>query len=190
MKMIKILPLLILLGFTSCSAPMKVHNKKPHSGTIHSTLCEPIGLDSQQLDLCVENRDGNQDFFQASFYFLKTATNTQPLAFSGLSTFRMLVSPKRKFIVIEENAGEGHGIFSIVNLDDIRAQKAAPSVCWGWDDLVGYDDLEWRGEQLYFSANQNLVDDNTSLADGETIYHYLLNPAVDCRLELLRTIRR
>lgn len=99
----------------------------------------------------------------------------------------MLVSPNRNYVVIEENAGEGHGIFSIVDLDDVRSSKENPASCVGWDDLVGYDELEWRGEQLHFSATQNLLEENAPFTENGIIYRYRLTPADNCRLELLGT---
>ncbi len=171
--MITILP--VITGYSAPKAPE----------TVHSTLCEPIGLSGKQLDLCVENRAGTPEYSQSSVYYLKTATDTHPLALSGLSTYSLLVSPDRNYVVIEENAGEGHIIFSIANLDDIRAKKDKPAICRGWDDLVGYDELEWRGEQLYFSATQNLLANISPATKDETIYHYRLTPADNCRLELV-----
>ncbi len=181
LKTASILMITILPVITGCSAPKDLV-------TVHSTLCEPIGLSGKQLDLCVENRDGTPEHSQSSVYYLKTATGTQPLALSGLSTYSLLVSPDRNYVVIEENAGEGHLVFSIANLDDIRAKKDKPAICRGWDDLVGYDELEWRGEQLYFSATQNLRAKGSPATEDKIIYRYRLAPADNCSLQLVAAI--
>ncbi len=195
-----ILLIIILLGLTGCSLPgppqtpaplpSQSQDTEPQTEKIYSILCEPIGLNDQQLDLCVENREGTPEYYQSSVYYLKTPSEIRPLPYGGFSMYRMLVSPNRNYVVIEENAGEGHGIFSIVNLDDVRASKENPTVCGGWDDLVGYDELEWRGEQLHFSATQNLLVENAPFTEDEIIYRYRLTPADNCRLELLGTSQR
>lgn len=190
-----ILMMIALLSFTGCSVsrpslasdplPNQSQDTALQTETIYSTLCEPIGLNDQPLDLCVENREGTPEYYQSSVYYLKTPTEIRPLPYGGFSTYRMLVSPGRNYVVIEENAGEGHLIFSIDNLDDVRASKENPTGCGGWDDLVGYDELEWRGEQLHFSATQILLTENAPTTEDEIIYRYRLTPADNCRLELL-----
>lgn len=152
------------------------------------TICEPIGRNGEQLDLCVENREGIEVFGRTDYFYLNSpAGKTESPLGGGFGTHRLMASPGRNYIVIEGNAGEGHGMFGVLDLDEVRANKEDPTYCFGLDDLSGYSALEWQGESLQFEAEVNLQEGEHFADQSGTIYRYRLTPAEDCRLELIHS---
>ena len=172
-----------LLAAKNLQAENSPANRKSADRIVVRTICEPIGQKGEQLDLCVDNYEGTEEYYQVDAYYLKSSSGRKDLNIGGgFCTFKLMASPDRNYIVIEECAGEGHAMFSVANLDDIRANKEQPAACGGLDDLSGYSSLKWQGEILYFEATADLLAGQRVFDGSDRIYRYRLFPADHCRL--------
>jgi hypothetical protein len=159
------------------------------SAMVRDTLCVPIGIDGAPMTLCVDNIEESPYFLQYNRYRLEIASGSPGVVLGGgFRTHDLLVSPTRRFMVEVEDAGEGHGIFSVVDLDDVRA-GAEPGRC-GWTEAYpgGFYDLSWEGEVLLFKTEVDLFADqaqgNGTFEEPGFVYTYRMYPEEKCRLEM------
>lgn len=174
--------LIVLLLFSACTPTT------PHRLIQHST-CVPVGRDQAPQDLCFLTVANRYTYNERNLFFLVDDFNIEqiPPLGKGFETEELLVSPSRHYVAIIENAGEGHGVFFIIDLNNIRAHEE-PRRCPGIEAYpYGFFDLQWHDDALHFSTNIDLntpsdIDIDTAV-DNLPDYNYRLLPAQDCRLE-------
>ena len=181
----KLLISVLILLLCSCSNKPHLQVDDAQSEIVVETICVPIGLSGDPLEFCVDNLAGSPMYYQTNVFYLKTQNGRESLDLGGgFSTYDLLVSPSRRYMVDVENIGEGHGAFSVMDLDDVRAGKS-PGSCGGIEAYpAGFWDLEWQGDVLFFTVGMDLIGtfDPPSYED-EFVYRYRMYPAEGCRLE-------
>lgn len=175
--------LLIILILLSACAPVK------QNWLTEQSVCVPVGSEESPQDLCFLNVDNRDTYNQRSLFFLVNDFGTEmiPALGDGLEVFELLISPSRRYAAVIENAGEGHGIFFVTDLDQIRAHKDSQR-CPGIEAYpYGFFDLQWHDDVLHFSTNTDLLNLSAIDTDVEPLptYNYLLNPAQACHLEII-----
>ena len=175
----------LLLLLSACSNASHLQAGEAQAEIVAETICVPIGLNGESLELCVDNLVGSPMYYQTNLFYLKTKTGRKSLDLGGgFSTYELIVSPSRRYMVDVENIGEGHGAFSVVDLDDLRSGKS-PERCAGIEAYPsGFWDLEWQKDILYFTAGVDLVGTHEPASyEDEFVYRYRIYPAEGCRLE-------
>jgi hypothetical protein len=175
--------LLIILILLSACAPVKQNRLAEQS------VCVPIGSEESPQDLCFLNVDNRDTYNQRSLFFIVNDFGTEmiPALGGGLEVFELLISPSRHYAAVVESAGEGHGIFFVTDLHQVRAHKN-PQRCPGIEAYpYGFFDLQWHDNVLHFSTNVDLLNLSAIDPDVEPLptYNYRLNPAQACHLEII-----
>lgn len=159
--------LILALLFGGCVKPPQ------ESLLSREALCESIGREGLELELCALNIVNYAPYYQATRVFLVSEGNVREVESlsGGFGIYEMLASPSRRYLAIVENGGEGHPDLGICSLEEI--EKGVENPCFaGFNPYPGgVYDLKWQGDVLTFSSDG--ID--PVLPEGEYYQRYALD---------------
>ena len=149
-------------------------------------LCVPIGLNGEQIDLCVLNTQNHHYSNPHNRYFLVDEVRIYDVPGLGneFQTYNLLVSPSRRFMAVEVDVGRGYGTLFVTDLNGVRA-GLKPAICGRVETtLKGFSNLKWQGEILTFETEKELPPKPAEHPVKDfTVYRYQISPEKNCRLE-------
>jgi hypothetical protein len=165
-NILKVLPFLVPLFLCACVPTQR-------SLIAEQALCIPIGLDEEAVDLCVLNvNQGNPTYQYCTYYLVSEEGIANVEGLGGFQTYEMLTSPSRKYVVISEDAGEGHPYFTVLSLEDIRNGNK-PGVIESIEAYPsGFYGLEWQGDKLLFNTETDLLASREIRNETDWLYEF------------------
>jgi hypothetical protein len=160
-----VLVLTLLLG--GCAQPQQ------ESLLAREALCESIGREGQEQELCALDIVNYAPYYQATRVYLVSEFSIQEVESlsGGFGIYELLASPSRRYLAIVENAGEGHPELSVCSLEAVLKGDENPCFAGFNPYPGGVYDLEWQGDVLTFSSDG--VD--PMLPEGEYYQRYALD---------------
>jgi hypothetical protein len=149
--------------------------------------CVAIGSGGQALELCFLTAENRYLSSERNLLFVVSEGGIERIDSpgNGFETIDILVSDSRRYAALIENAGEGHGQFTLIDLERLRERRQ----CEGCETIsaypYGFFNLAWRGDTLVFSSNSDILAPVYGAPEVEPlpVYQYRLLPSQDCRLE-------
>lgn len=160
---------MVILLLIGCAKPSQ------ESLLAREALCEPIGREGQEQELCALNVINYAPYYEATRVYLVSEGHIREVESlsGGYGIYELLASPSRRYLAIVENAGEGHPELGVCYLEKVLKGEEDPCFAGFNPYPGGVYDLAWQGDVLTFSSDG--IEPLLPESEGECYQRYRLD---------------